>query len=100
MVAALDIIARAVKRLGGRMSDIVRTRVVIRPEVQCEPVSAAHGWVFHCEKAHPSNTLVTAGLIGDEFLVEVEAEAVVGSGCNILVLDDAPETVGRRCLPE
>lgn len=76
---------------------------MIRPEVECEPVSAAHGWVFHCEKALPSNTLVTAGLIGDEFLVEVEAEAVVGSGCNTLVFDDASATIGRRgrqCLPE
>lgn len=100
MVAILDIIARAVKRLGGRMSDMVRTRVMIRPEVQCEPVSAAHGWVFRCEKALPSNTLVTAGLIGDEFLVEVEAEAAVGSGCKTLVLDDASETAGRRCRPQ
>lgn len=73
---------------------------MIRPKVQCEPVSAAHGWVFHCEKALPSNTLVTAGLIGDELLVEVEAEAVVGSGGNILVLDNASETIGRRCRPE
>lgn len=53
---------------------------MVREEELCEPVSLAHGWVFQCcLGVRPANTLVTAGLIG-EFLVEIEAEAVVGSG--------------------
>lgn len=80
-VAALDIIERSVKKLGGRMSDVVRTRVMVRREELCEPVSVAHGWVFQsCLGIRPANTLVTAGLIGDDFLVEIEAEAVVSLG--------------------
>lgn len=62
------------------MSDVVRTRVMVRSEDICEPVSLAHGWAFEsCEGIRPANTLVTAGLIGDLFLVEIEAEAVVGT---------------------
>lgn len=88
-VAALDIIERSVKKLGGRMSDIVRTRVMVRGEELCEPVSLAHGWMFQsCLGIRPANTLVTAGLIGDDFLVEIEAEAVVNShGKGVLILE-------------
>lgn len=87
-VAALDIIERSVKKLGGKMSDVVRTRVMVRREELCEPVSLAHGWMFQsCLGVRPANTLVTAGLIGDDFLVEIEAEAVVGSqGNGVMVL--------------
>lgn len=63
------------------MSDVVRTRVMVRREELCERVSLAHGWVFQaCEGIRPANTLVTAGLIGDDFLVEIEAEAIVSAG--------------------
>ncbi|KAK1980996.1 endoribonuclease L-PSP [Colletotrichum cereale] len=84
-VAVLDIIERAVKRLGGNMSDVVRTRVMIRREEDVAEVSEAHGWVFGCHGVRPANTLTTAGLIGDEMLVEIEAEAVVGSGESVVV---------------
>ena len=70
------------------MADVVRTRVIIRREEHCEQVSEAHGWVFRCSGVRPSNTLITAGLIGDEMLVEIETEAVVGSGKDVLVLTD------------
>ncbi|KAL3475694.1 NADP-dependent oxidoreductase domain-containing protein [Aspergillus californicus] len=78
-VASLDIIARAVKALGGSMSDVVRTRIMVTNEADCEAVSQAHGWAFKCEGVRPANTLVTAGLIGPQFLVEIEAEAHIGS---------------------
>lgn len=62
------------------MSDVVRTRVMLRREELCEPVSLAHGWMFQsCLGVRPANTLVTAGLIGNDFLVEIEAEAVVST---------------------
>ncbi|KAL4880318.1 NADP-dependent oxidoreductase domain-containing protein [Aspergillus karnatakaensis] len=78
-VAVLDIIAHALKVLGGSLSDVVRTRIMVANEADCEEVSRAHGWVFNCEGVRPANTLVTAGLIGLEFLVEIEAEAQLGS---------------------
>ncbi|KAI0134741.1 NADP-dependent oxidoreductase domain-containing protein [Xylariales sp. AK1849] len=77
-VAILDIINQAIKALGGSMSDVVRTRIMVRDEADCEEVSKAHGWFFYCEGVRPSNTLVTAGLIGSEYLVEIEAEAQLG----------------------
>ncbi|KAJ2978513.1 hypothetical protein NUW58_g7468 [Xylaria curta] len=77
-VAILDIINQAVKALGGTLSDVVRTRVIVRDEVDCEEVSKAHGWVFQCEGIRPSNTLFVANLIGAEYRVEIEAEARLG----------------------
>ena len=52
---------------------------MIQNEKDCEEISRAHGWVFGCHGVKPANTLVVAGLIGEGFLVEIEAEAVVGS---------------------
>jgi diketogulonate reductase-like aldo/keto reductase/enamine deaminase RidA (YjgF/YER057c/UK114 family) len=77
-VAILDIISRALKAVGGSLSDVVRTRVIVRNEADCEEVSRALGWAFQCEGIRPSNTLFLADLIGAEFLVEIEAEARLG----------------------
>lgn len=71
----IDKIAGALQSLGGRLEDVVRTRVFIRRMEDWEPVARAHGERFgHIQ---PANTLVQAGLIGEEYLVEMEAEAVV-----------------------
>ncbi|KAI0107193.1 NADP-dependent oxidoreductase domain-containing protein [Nemania sp. FL0031] len=77
-VAILDIISQALKALGGTLSDVVRTRVIVRNETDCEEVSRAHGWVFQCEGIRPSNMLFVADLVGAEYLVEIEAEARLG----------------------
>jgi len=53
---------------------------MVRNQDDCEGVSRAHGWFFDCAGVRPSNTLVVSGLIGDEFLVEIEAEAELGYG--------------------
>ncbi len=71
-VAVLDALAHAVRQLGGAISDIVRTRVLVRREADCEDVSHVHGRLFWAEGARPTNTtIVVPGLIGDEFLVEM-----------------------------
>jgi aryl-alcohol dehydrogenase-like predicted oxidoreductase/enamine deaminase RidA (YjgF/YER057c/UK114 family) len=77
-VAVIDIISRALQALGGSLSDVVRTRIIIRREEDCEGVSLAHGWAFECVGVRPANTLVVSGLIGEEYLVEIEAEADLG----------------------
>lgn len=75
---AIDKIEGAVQSLGGQLEDVVRTRIYIRKIDDWEPVSRAHGQRFgHIQ---PANTLVQAGLIGDEYLVEMEAEAIMGGG--------------------
>jgi len=72
---AIDKIAGALQSLGARLEDVVRTRVFVRRLDDWEPVARAHGERFgHIQ---PANTLVSAGLVGDEYLVEVEAEAEV-----------------------
>ncbi len=65
--------------LGGRLEDIVRTRVYVATPEVAEAVSRAHG--ARLGHVRPANTLVHAGLVGDGYLVEIEAEAVVdGAG--------------------
>ena len=59
----------------GRFEDVVRTRIFVRRIEDWEAVARAHGERFG--EIRPANTLVQAGLIGDEYLVEIEAEAVV-----------------------
>lgn len=73
----LDKIEGAIQSLGGKMEDVVRTRIFIRNSDQWEPISRAHGQRFG--EIQPANTMVRADLIGEEYLVEMEAEAVVGS---------------------
>lgn len=49
-------------------------------QADCEAVSRAHGWAFNCVGIRPANTLVVSGLIGEEYLVEIEVEAELGYG--------------------
>lgn len=74
----IDKIERAIVDLGGRLEDVVRTRIYISNLAHWEPAAEAHGARF----AHiqPANTLVEARLVGDAYLVEMEAEAIIGAG--------------------
>lgn len=71
-------ITRALEQLGGSLADVVRTRIYVRHVDDWEPVARVHGEFF--AQIRPANTLVQAQLVGDEYLVEMEAEAVVGAG--------------------
>ena len=73
-----DKIEAAVVKLGGSLRDVVRTRVYVRTITDWEAVARVHGERFGAIR--PANTLVEARLVGDEYLVEVEAEAVIGAG--------------------
>ncbi len=73
---ALDKVRTAVTALGGSMEDVVRTRIYVKPGADWEAVAGVHGEVF--ASARPACTLVFAHLVGEEYLVEIEAEAVVG----------------------
>jgi enamine deaminase RidA (YjgF/YER057c/UK114 family) len=74
----IDKIAHAIEQFGGRLEDVVRTRIFISKAENWEPVARMHGERF--ADIRPANTLVEARLIGDEFLVEMEAEAIIGAG--------------------
>jgi enamine deaminase RidA (YjgF/YER057c/UK114 family) len=71
----LDKIAASITALGGRVEDVIRTRIYVRDATKWEPVARAHGRAFGT--VLPANTLVeVSGLIGP-YEVEIEAEAVV-----------------------
>ncbi len=74
----LDKIEAAIEQLGGTLPDIVRTRIYLRDVSDWELVSRVHSERF--KAIRPANTLVEARLVGDEYLVEIEAEAVIGTG--------------------
>jgi len=61
--------------LGGTLADVVRTRVYVRNIADWEDVARVHGARFGA--IQPANTLVAATLVGEEYLVEIEAEAEV-----------------------
>jgi aryl-alcohol dehydrogenase-like predicted oxidoreductase/enamine deaminase RidA (YjgF/YER057c/UK114 family) len=69
----IDKIEGSLRSLGARLQDVVRTRVYVRRTADWEAVARAHGERFGA--VQPANTLVVAELIGDEYLVEMEAEA-------------------------
>ena len=73
----IDKIEGAIKALGGTLEDVIRTRIFVPNLADWEPVARAHGQRFGAIR--PANTLVRADLIGEEYLVEIEAEARIGS---------------------
>jgi len=70
-----DKIEGAIQSLGGTLDQVVRTRIFVKDISQWEPIARAHGHRF--ANIQPVNTMVQANLIGDEYLVEIEAEAIV-----------------------
>lgn len=71
----IDKIEGAIMSLGGRLEDVVRTRIFVRHLHDWEQVARVHGERFgHIQ---PTNTLVQAPLVGEDLLVEMEADAVL-----------------------
>ncbi|WBQ08984.1 RidA family protein [Hyphomonadaceae bacterium ML37] len=75
----LEIIVAALAEAGARPDHVVRTRMFVTdmaPETQAA-VGAAHRAVFG--SCPPASTMVgVSALAGPEFIIEIEAEAVIG----------------------
>lgn len=72
----LQIIREAVEALGGRLEDVVRTRIYVTDISRWEEVGRAHGEVFG--RVRPAASMVqVAALIDPRHLVEIEAEALL-----------------------
>lgn len=71
----IDKIEGALRSLGARLGDVVRTRIFVPDESVADAVATVHGQ--RLAGVWPANTLVVARLVGTGQLVEMEAEAVV-----------------------
>ena len=68
----------ALHEAGARLSDVVRTRVYLAPNADWEAVARVHGEVFG--EIRPANTLLyVQALVGPDYLVEIEAEAIIST---------------------
>ena len=71
----IDKIEGALQSAGAGLEHVVRTRIFINNTSIWEAVARAHGERFG--HIMPANTMVEAKMIGEEYLVEIEADAVL-----------------------
>jgi enamine deaminase RidA (YjgF/YER057c/UK114 family) len=69
----IDKIEAVLQTFETTLDSVVRTRIFVYNIADWEPIARAHGERFN--GINPANTLVEAKLVGDGYLVEIEAEA-------------------------
>jgi enamine deaminase RidA (YjgF/YER057c/UK114 family) len=74
---SLAIIRAAIEALGGRIENVIRTRMYVTNVSKWEEVAKVHGEVF--AEIRPATTIVeVARLIDGDAQIEIEADAFVG----------------------
>lgn len=76
MRRALDLVKTAIEDLGGRLQDVIMTRIYVSDVHNIDHVAVIHGEVFR--DIRPATSIVRVEFIDPKILVEVEAEAVYG----------------------
>jgi enamine deaminase RidA (YjgF/YER057c/UK114 family) len=72
-----EIALTALAELGGRLDEVIRTRMYVVSADDADAVGSVHGEVFGLIR--PASTIVVvAGLLDPRWLVEVELDAVLG----------------------
>ncbi|MGZ5917580.1 MAG: RidA family protein [Methyloceanibacter sp.] len=74
--AILEIIAKALADAGARLEDVIRTRIYLTDIDHWEAVGRVHGEIFG-EIRPASSILQVTRFINPDWLVEIEADAVV-----------------------
>jgi len=73
---SLAIVLAAVKALGGKPEQVIRTRMFVTDVKRWEEVAKAHGEVF--KNVRPATSILeVARLIDDQAMIEIEADAVI-----------------------
>jgi enamine deaminase RidA (YjgF/YER057c/UK114 family) len=72
-----EIIVAALDELGAAAVDVVRTRMFVTDRGVADAVGAVHG-EFFAEAAPAATMVVVAGLLDPRWVVEIEAEALLG----------------------
>ena len=72
----LEIIKDVIEQSGGKLENVIRTRIFLKDIRQWKEAARAHGEYF--SKIQPACTFVeVSGFINPEWLVEIEADAVL-----------------------
>ncbi|MFM7131345.1 MAG: RidA family protein [bacterium] len=75
----LEIIEKALAEAGATLKDVVRTRIYVTDISRWQEVAEAHGSTFG--EIRPATAIVEVSkLISPDMMVEIEAEAIIGSG--------------------
>ena len=73
---SLEIIKDVVEQAGGKIEDVIRTRMFLTDISRWKEAAKAHGELF--SEILPATTFVeVSGLINPEWLVEIEADAII-----------------------
>jgi len=73
----LEVIGAALERAGGRLSDVIRTRIFVTDIERWDDVGRAHREAF--ADVMPATSMVEVSrLIDPRMLVEIEADAIIG----------------------
>lgn len=76
------IVLKAIQELGGSAEDVVRTRMFLTDAGDAKAVGTVHGEIFG--NTRPAATMVVvAALLRPEWRVEIEADAIIGGGCEL-----------------
>jgi len=75
----IDIMKKAIEEAGGKLEDVIRTRIMLKDISRWQEAAKAHGEFF--SKIRPACTFVEIkGLINDDWLVETEADCIMKEG--------------------
>jgi enamine deaminase RidA (YjgF/YER057c/UK114 family) len=72
----IEIIKAAIEKAGGKLENVIRTRVFLTRQEDWEAIGKAHGEAFGAIRP-ASSMIVVKALLNDEWLVEIEADAIV-----------------------